>query len=74
VSKLALWPSDPIVTYDVLHHPGLDQCLALSDAKQCDSLFHSCLSQLIKPESVTQTIHDALVSPHLDWLMGGLRS
>ena len=47
-----LWPSDPIASSEVLNHPGLFQCLALADAKQCDSLVQSCLSQLIKPGSV----------------------
>ena len=73
-SQLDLWPSDPIASSEVLNHPGLVQCLALADAKQCDSLVQSCLSQLIKPGSVTQNIHDALASPHLDKLMDGLRS
>ena len=73
-SKLALWPSDPIASSEVLNHPGLVQCLALADAKQCDSLVQSCLSQLIKPSSATQNIHSALASPHLDKLMDGLRS
>ena len=59
-SQLDLWPSDPIASSEVLNHPGLVQCLALADAKQCDSLVQSCLSQLIKPESVTETIHGAL--------------
>ena len=68
-SQLDLWPSDPIASSDVLNHPGLVQCLALADAKQCDSLVQSCLSQLIKPCSVAQNIHSALTSPHLDKLM-----
>ena len=69
-----LWPSDPIASSDVFNHPGLIQCLALADAKQCDSLVQSCLSQLIMPGSVTQNIHGALASPHLEKLMDGLRS
>jgi hypothetical protein len=73
-SQLDLWPSDPIASSDVLNHPGLVQCLALADAKLCDSLVQSCLSQLIKPCSVAQNIHSALTSPHLDKLMDGLRS
>jgi hypothetical protein len=72
-SQLDLWPSDPIASSKVLNHPGLVQCLALADVKQCDSLVQSCLSQLIKPGSVTQNIHSALASPHLDKLMDGLR-
>jgi len=72
-SQLALWPSEPIVSSDVLNHPGLVQCLALADAKQCDPLVQSCLSQLIKPGSVTQNIHGALASPHLGKLIDGLR-
>ena len=73
-SQLDLWPSDPIASSEVLNHPGLVQCLALADAKQCDSLVQSCLSQMIKPGSVTQNIHGALASPHLDKLVDGLRS
>ena len=72
-SQLDLWPSEPIASSKVLNHPGLVQCLALADAKQCDSLVQSCLSQMIKPGSVTQNIHSALASPHLDKLMDGLR-
>ena len=72
-NQLALWPSDPIASSDVLNHPGLVQCLALADAKQCDTLVQSCLSQLIKPGSVSQNIHCALASPHLDKMMDGLR-
>ena len=73
-SQMDLWPSDPIASSEVLNHPGLVQCLALADAKQCDSLVQSCLSRLIKPGSVTQNIHSALASPHLGKLMDGLRS
>jgi len=72
-SQLDLWPSDPIASSEVLNHPGLVQCLALADTKQCDSLVQSCLSKLIKPGSVTQHIHGALASPHLGKLMDGLR-
>jgi hypothetical protein len=72
-SQLDLWPSDPIASSKVLNHPGLVQCLALADAKQCDSLVQSCLSQLIKTGSVTQNIHNALTSPHLGKLIDGLR-
>ena len=72
-SQPDLWPSDPIASSEVLNHPGLVQCLALADAKQCDSLVQSCLSQLIKPGSVTQNVHGALASPHLEKLMNGLR-
>ena len=70
-SKLDLWPSEPIASSEVLNHPGLVQCLALADAKQCDSLVQSCLSQLIKPGS--SEVRNALVSPHLDKLVDGLR-
>ena len=75
-SQLALWPSDPIASSEVPNHPGLVQCLALADAKQCDSMVQSCLSQLIKPGSVSShdTVFDALASPHLDTLIDGLRS
>jgi hypothetical protein len=73
-SQPDLWPSDPIASSEVLNHPGLVQCLALADAKQCDSLVQSCLSQLIKPDSVTHNVHGALASPHLEKLMNGLRS
>ena len=70
-SKLDLWPSDPIASSEVPNHPGLVQCLALADAKQCDSLVESCLSQLMKPG--TSDVRNALVSPHLDKLVDGLR-
>ena len=75
-SQLDLWPSDPIASSEVLNHPGLVQCLALADAKQCDSMVQSCLSKLIKPGSVSShdTIFDALASPHLDTLIDGLHS
>ena len=73
-SQLDLWPSDSIASSEVPNHPGLVQCLALADAKQCDSLVQSCLSQLIKPGSVTENIRDALGSPHLNALIDGLRS
>ena len=75
-SKLDLWPSDPMASSEVPDHPGLVQCLALADAKQCDSMVQSCLSQLIKPGSVSShdTVFDALASPHLDTLIDGLRS
>jgi len=75
-SQLDLWPSDPITSSEVLNHPGLVQCLALADAKQCDSLVQSCLSQLIRPGHVPShdTVFDALASPHLDTLIDGLRS
>ena len=75
-SQLDLWPSDPIDSSEVLNHQGLVQCLALADAKQCDSVVQSCLSQLIKPGPVPShdTVFDALASPHLDTLIDGLRS
>ena len=66
-----LWPSDPIASSEVPNHPGLVQCLALADAKQCDSLVQSCLSQLCKQGS--SDVLDALASPHLDKLVDGLR-
>jgi len=75
-SRMDLWPSDPIASSDVPNHPGLVQCLALADAKQCDSMVQSCLSKLIKPGSVSsnESVFDALASPHLDNLIDGLRS
>ena len=75
-SQVDLWPSEPIASFEVLSHPGLVQCLALADAKQCDSVVQSCLSQLIKPGSGSShdTVFDALASPHLDTLIDGLRS
>ena len=75
-SQLDLWPSDPIASSEVLNHPGLVQCLALADAKQCDSMVQSCLSKLIKPGSVSshEKIFSALSTPHLDTLIDGLRS
>ena len=47
--QLCLWPSEPIASSEVLNHPGLVQCLALADVKQCDSMVQTCLSKLIKP-------------------------
>jgi hypothetical protein len=75
-SQLDLWPSEPIASSEVLSHPGLVQCLALADAKQCDSVVQSCLSKLIEPSSVSspETIFSALTSPHLNALIDGLRS
>ena len=75
-SQLDLWPSEPIASSEVPNHPGLVQCLALADAKQCYSMVQSCLSQLIKPGPVSShdTVFDALASPHLDTLIDGLRS
>ena len=70
--ELRLWPAEPIDPSSVANHPGLVQCLALADAKQCDALLQSCLSHLIKPGS-DDAIHDALASPHLHTLMDGLR-
>ena len=72
-SQLDLWPSDPIASSEVLNHPGLVQCLALADAKQCDTVVQSCLSQLIKP-GADETIRGALASPYLYKMMDGLRS
>ena len=68
-----LWPSEPIASAKVVHHPGLIQCLALADDKHRDSIVQSCLSKLIKPGG-DDTIRDALSSPHLYKLMDGLRS
>ena len=70
---LDLWPPAPIATSEVPNHPGLVQCLALADAKQCDSLVQSCLSQLIKPGSSDQLIRKAIVSPNLNHLVCNLR-
>ena len=67
-----MWPSVLVASSEVLSHPGLVQCLALADAKQCDALVQSCLSQLIKPEGSCD-VRNALVSPHLDKLVDGLR-
>ena len=67
-----LWPSEPIASSKVLSHPGLVQCLALADAKQCDPLVQSCLLQLIMPGS--SDVRNALASPHLDKLVDGLRA
>ena len=72
-TQLNLWPSEPILSSEVLNHLGLVQCLALADAKQCDSLVQSCLSQLIKPGSSDQIIRRALISPNLNHLVGNLR-
>ena len=72
-SQLGLWPPEPIATSEVPNHPGLVQCLALADAKQCDSLVQSCLSQLIKPGSSDQMVRQALISPNLNHLVGSLR-
>ena len=69
--QLDLWTPEPIASSEVPNHPGLVQCLALADAKQCDSLVQSCLSRLIKPGS--SDVRNALVSPHLDKLVDGLR-
>ena len=69
--QLDLWPSEPIALSEVPNHPGLVQCLALADAKQCDSLVQSCLSQLVKPGSTD--VRNALASPNLDKLVDGLR-
>ena len=70
---LHLWPHEPIASSEVINQPCLVQCLALADAKQCDPLVQSCLSQLIKPEDSGQTIRDALASPCLNVLIDGLR-
>ena len=70
---LDLWPSEPIPSSEVLNHPGLVQCLALADAKQCDSLVQSCVSQLVKQGSSNQMIRKALISPDLNRLLASLR-
>ena len=74
-NPLKLWPSQSITSTEVLNHPGLVQCLALADAKQCDSLVHSCLLQLIDPLELSsdQMIRKALESPNLNKLISGLR-
>ena len=72
--QLDLWPSQPILSSEVANHPGLVQCLALADARQCDTMVQSCLSKLIKQPGADDTIRDALSSPHLYKLMDGLRS
>ena len=72
-SELDLWPSEPIASSKVLNHPGLVQCLALADAKQCDSLVQSCVSQLVKQGSSNQMIRKALISPDLNSLIASLR-
>ena len=71
-NQLAILPSEPIASSDMPNHPGLVQCLALADAKQCDPLVQSCLSQLIKPEG-SSFVRRALTSPHLEHLMDSLR-
>ena len=70
--ELRLWPSEPIESSTVDNHPGLVQCLALADTKQCDAMVQSCQSQLIKQGS-DDAIHEALASPHLHAMMDGLR-
>ena len=75
--QLDLWPSQPIPSSEVANHPGLVQCLALADARQCDTMVQSFLSRLIKQQQGaddTTMIRDALSSPHLYKLMDGLRS
>ena len=74
-SQLRLWSTQPMASSEVLNYPGLIQCLALADAKQCDSLVQSCLSKLIKalPVSPHQDLRRALASPNLDRLLDGLR-
>ena len=57
----------------VLNHPGLVQCLALADARQCDSLVKECISQLMKPGSSLQSVHKALLSPQLGKIIDELR-
>ena len=71
---MTLWPSEPIASSEVPHHPGLVQCLALADAKQCDALVQSCLSHFIKPGTAPgDIIREALTSPDLGRLLDGLR-
>ena len=69
--QLAILPTQPIASSEMLHQPGLIQSLALADAKQCDPLVQSCLSELIKPG--TSHVRDALTTPHLDKLIDSLR-
>ena len=75
-NQLGLWSIEPIASSEVPNHPGLIQCLALADAKQCDSMVRSCLSKLINadPASPHQAdLRRALASPNLDRLLDGLR-
>ena len=72
---MTLWPSEPIASSEVPHHPGLVQCLALADSKQCDAMVQSCLSHLIKPGAAPgDIIYEALTSSDLGRLFDGLRS
>ena len=72
---LSLWHTEPIASSEVTHHPGLVQCLALADAKQCDTMVQSCLSHLNKPGPAPGVIiREALTSADLSRLLDGLRS
>jgi hypothetical protein len=72
---MTLWPSKPIASSEVTHHPGLVQCLALADAKQCDAMVQSCLSHLNRPGTTPgDIIYEALSSKDLGKLLDGLRS
>ena len=74
-SQMTLWPSVPIASSEVTHYPGLVQCLALADSKQCDAMVQSCLSHLKKPGSAPASIiREALNSSDLGRLLDGLRS
>ena len=72
--QLDLLPSQPIASVKVANHPGLVQCLALADARQCNTVVQTCLSKLIKQQGANDAIRDALSSSHLYKLMDGLRS
>ena len=72
---LSLWHTEPIASSEVPHHPGLVQCLALADAKQCDAMVQSCLSHFNNPGSAPGVIiREALTSSDLGKLVDGLRS
>ena len=73
--RLDIWPSDPIASSEVPHHPGLVQWLVLADAKQCDSILDSCLARLTAYDASKdmRLIREALASPTLSRIMEGLR-
>ena len=72
---MTLWPSELITSSEVTCHPGLVQCLALADAKQCDTMVQSCLSHFIKPGTAPGgIIREALTSSDLGRLLDGMRS
>ena len=72
---LELWPSQPFATpAEAALHPGMVQCLALADAKQCDALVQSCLSRLQDNPGSDGIIRSALASRQMSRLIHGLRS